>query len=87
VKEEYFFESADAGCAGRMLETAKKYVQLSWLNLELRSKKGIGGGYDVIGFWNDQNGIPQAGPKARFEEEVLIVRAFAAGFRAGMGSR
>jgi hypothetical protein len=57
------------------------------LNLELRSKKGIAGGYDVIGFWNEANGTPQAGPKARFDEEVMLVRAFAAGFRAGMGVR
>ena len=89
MKEELFFESADAGCAGRLLETAKKYLLPTvWLTLQLRVKKS-GAGYEVYGYWDEvaHGGMPQAGPRASYEESVMLVRAFAAGFRCGMGVR
>lgn len=88
IDEEYIFESADAGCAGRCLEMMKKALSPSWLKLQLRSKLGTAGGYDVVVFWDYKvHGEPQPGPRATFDAELRCAKAFAAGFKAGMGAR
>lgn len=81
------FESADAGCAGRCLELMKKFIQPAWLGLTLTSTSS--GAYHVHGWCpiESSGSQLQQGPGATYDRELVQAEAFAAGFRAGMGSR